>query len=253
MNLLENLAKLGIYDDNSKVYTINNEKTTYLVYTDGSVYSIRNDKLKKMKPVKQKHGYYLVHLHFNGKSYYRWLHRMVAECFIENKDNKPEVNHIDGDKSNNRVENLEWVTCKENIEHAFRSNLRGVGERAANAKLTEKQVRKICEMLEDNYLTMREISEIIGCNYHQVFEIKTKKSWTHVSCDYNFDHYNKFEPNRGANKLSEQDVREICDLIQSKKYTCRYIATLYGVHENAIYLIKSKKCWKDITEKIDFS
>ena len=252
MNLIENLAKLCINENDTKFYTLNNIETGYLVYKDGTVYSTANNKFKRMKPVKQRNGYYLVHLHLNGKSYYRWLHRMVAECFLENKDNKPEVNHKDGDKSNNAVENLEWVTTKENIAHAFRTNLRGVGENASNAKLTEKQVRKICEMLVDNYFTMREISEIIGCAYHQVFEIKSKKSWTHISKDYNFDHYSKFAPNRGANKLTEEEVYEICHLLQSKKYTGRHIASMYGVHENTIYLIKAKGCWKDITEQFDF-
>ena len=253
MSLKKEIAKINIYDDDTKFYKINGVKSTYIVCKDGSIFNTKHNKFKKLKPIKQKNGYYLVHLHLNGKSYYRWLHRIVAECFLENPENKPEVNHKNGIKSDNYVDNLEWVSSKENIEHAFRTNIRGVGEKSSNSILTNKQVKKICEMLEDNELTMREISDFIGCGYHMVFMIKSKKCWNHISDKYDFSNYDKFSPNRGSNKLTEQDVYNICDLIKSKQYTCRDIAKMYGVFENTLYRIKSTKCWNDITEQYDFS
>lgn len=71
--------------------------------------------------VKQKvqQGYSIVHLHKNGKSFYLRVHRLVAVAFIPNPENKPQVNHIDGDKLNNSVDNLEWCSCRENILHKF--------------------------------------------------------------------------------------------------------------------------------------
>lgn len=251
MNLKNELLKIGFYDD-LKRYKINGIETTYIIGDDGSVFNTKHGKLKKLKSVKQKNGYYLIHFHLNGKSYYRWLHRVVAECYLENKENKPEVNHKDGNKSHNYVDNLEWVTSKENINHAFKTNLRGYGEKASNTVLTTKQVKTICEMLEDNQLTMHEIADFIGCTYSMVFMIKSKKCWVQVSEKYNFDHYNKFSMNRGKNKLTEQDVYDICELIQTNKYTCREIAKMYDVFENTIYRIKSKKCWKDITKQFNF-
>ena len=64
-------------------------------------------------------GYYCVNYNINGRIVRRCVHRLVAEAFIPNLDNKPQVNHIDGIKTNNRVDNLEWVTQSENNLHAF--------------------------------------------------------------------------------------------------------------------------------------
>lgn len=73
---------------------------------------------KILKPKKNKQ-YYCVHLCKNGKVYDRKVHRLVAEAFIQNLHNKPYVNHIDGNKINNKVDNLEWVTPLENNLHAY--------------------------------------------------------------------------------------------------------------------------------------
>ncbi len=59
----------------------------------------------------------------NGKNRSHLIHRLVAETFIPNPDNKPEVNHIDGDRHNNKLDNLEWTTKQENMQHAFRTGL----------------------------------------------------------------------------------------------------------------------------------
>lgn len=68
-------------------------------------------------------GYITTTLCENNRSYRFRIHRLVAEAFIPNPDNKPEVNHIDGDKKNNMVENLEWNTYGENLIHAYESRL----------------------------------------------------------------------------------------------------------------------------------
>lgn len=71
-------------------------------------------------------GYFCVNLYkpfSGGKSTCQMVHRLVAEAFIPNPENKPQVNHIDGNKLNNKVENLEWVTASENKYHAVRTGL----------------------------------------------------------------------------------------------------------------------------------
>lgn len=82
------------------------------------------NKEKILKPLKTPNGYYHICLYSNGKRTRESIHRLVAETFIINEFNKPQVNHIDGNKRNNRLENLEWCTCKENTIHAFKNGLR---------------------------------------------------------------------------------------------------------------------------------
>lgn len=72
----------------------------------------------KLTPSKDRYGYLKVTLSVNHKTFYRTVHRLVAETFIPNPDALSQVNHKDGDKTNNRVENLEWVKPRDNVHHA---------------------------------------------------------------------------------------------------------------------------------------
>ena len=72
-----------------------------------------------VKPVVSKDGYLRVRLNSTVKNTMYFVHRLVAQAFIPNPDNRPQVNHIDGNKLNNDVSNLEWVTAKDNIHHAW--------------------------------------------------------------------------------------------------------------------------------------
>lgn len=85
---------------------------TYEVSSLGNVRNIRTGRLLKL--LKHSKGYRRVHLHLNGCRTTYYVHRLVAYQFIPNVSNKPEVNHIDGQKTNNVVQNLEWVTMSEN-------------------------------------------------------------------------------------------------------------------------------------------
>lgn len=87
-------------------------------------------------------GYQRVTLWSGGKKGNRLIHRLVAETFIPNPENKPEVNHKDGDKHNNHVDNLEWSTRKENIDHADSTGLR-TGSVVALLKSNKKLRRPI--------------------------------------------------------------------------------------------------------------
>lgn len=85
---------------------------------------IQKVKGKTLIKAVNRHGYEKLRTNVNGKRTNFIIHREIAKSFIPNPENKPQVNHIDGCKTNNCVSNLEWVTCKENMEHATRTGLR---------------------------------------------------------------------------------------------------------------------------------
>jgi hypothetical protein len=95
----------------------------YHVSISGTVYNITGH-WNPLKHMITKKGYHMVALYKNGKRYYKAVARLVAVVFIPNPENKPEVNHIDGNKDNNNDWNLEWMTTKENIHHAMEHGLR---------------------------------------------------------------------------------------------------------------------------------
>ena len=78
---------------------------------------------KGLLSLNSKHKYQQVHIYQNGKRYIDYAHRLVAEAFIPNPDNKAEVNHINGNKKDNRVSNLQWVSRAENMKHAYDNGL----------------------------------------------------------------------------------------------------------------------------------
>lgn len=95
--------------------------THYSVSTEGRV---RNDETGELKALTERRdGYFKVDLYTDGQRTSKRVSRLVAEGFIPNPDNKPQVNHIDGNKHNNNVENLEWVDNSENMLHAYRNGL----------------------------------------------------------------------------------------------------------------------------------
>ena len=120
----------------------------YAVDVDGKIYNRKTGNALKQRL--NRDGYSVVELWKENKKTVYTVHRFVAKAFIPNPDNRPCVNHKDGNKANNKVENLEWVTYSQNTIHAFELGLMKAkqGEDVHNSVLTEEQVHKICQLME---------------------------------------------------------------------------------------------------------
>ena len=103
---------------------IKNTGGIYFVNELGEVESrFPGKKIHRLKPKKDRAGYHSVTVLEGGKKHSKFVHRLVAEAFLYNQYNKPEVNHINGIKTDNRLQNLEWVTHSENMQHAHDTGL----------------------------------------------------------------------------------------------------------------------------------
>lgn len=120
----------------------------YFVSQDGRVYSSSTDTW--LKPLNNGHGYMQVRLWDNDKRryFFRYIHRLVAQAFIPNPDNKPQVNHKDFNRANNESSNLEWVTRKENVQWSWKAghgveHLKQVQKKSWRKKRTKKQMENL--------------------------------------------------------------------------------------------------------------
>lgn len=119
-------------------------------------------------------GYNQVGLYIDGKQYQLLVHRLVAKAFIDNPDNLPEVNHIDENRLNNSESNLEWVTRSGNARHSIKKFR---GSLAGGAKLNEKDVIVIKQLLREGNLSQVAIASRFGVTNHTIHKIKAGVNW----------------------------------------------------------------------------
>lgn len=165
-----------------------NLKYDYYVNEDGSIYSLISNKTLNWSL--DKDGYAKVRLMSDDNKRHRYsVHRLVLENFnpIDNMD-QLQVNHKDGNKLNNHLSNLEWVTSSENNLHKYKIGLASQkGENNNATHLTEQDVLKIINMLLSHQYTYKEIGQWFNVDEETIGAIKRKKNWKYLTEHIDFN------------------------------------------------------------------
>lgn len=142
---------------------------------------IRNVKTKYIKSqYVSDTGYYMITISKNNKSKPYRVHRLIANNFIENPKKLKEVNHIDGNKLNNDLSNLEWVSHFGNMQHAFSTGLaNNTGVKNGMTKLNERKVREIKELLKQG-ISQYKIAKKYNVSRSAILKIHLNKTWKHL-------------------------------------------------------------------------
>lgn len=143
----------------------------YLICENGNIINKRSGRILKTDPNAK--GYLRVHI--GGKKHF--VHKLVAEKYVPNPFNKPQVNHINGIKTDNRAENLEWVTNQENRHHAVMNGLQLCGEKCNFSKLKEKDVIFI---RNNKNLSFEEMAKMFNVTIGTIKSIINYETWKHL-------------------------------------------------------------------------
>ena len=151
----------------------------YQVSNLGKVKSLKFGKEKYLSITKSSIGYLNTKLQLNKKNKSFLVHRLVAETFIKNEFNKSCVNHINGIKTDNRVENLEWCTHKENTEHSLKNDLIKTGCNHKQSKLSLKDIEYIRKNYKyrDGEFSGKKLSEKFNVSHTCISKIIKNKTY----------------------------------------------------------------------------
>ena len=183
-------------------------------------------------------GYEIVTVYGVG---YR-VHRLVAEAYIPNPENKPEVNHIDGNKLNNHVSNLECVTSKENKIHGWGAGLyTHKGENHYLNVYPDELIHKLCQLLSEG-MRNKDVATKLQLSRDFVSHVKIGTIRKDISSQYNFKVKRK-------NRKSEKTVRAICALIASGGTDHDIISSVENLTKQELHRLRNKLIFKSICDE----
>lgn len=182
------------------------ELPNYAASKCGRIFRISTRREMKQRPIGRSHylGFRACH---NNVATTEFTHVSVARAWLHNPDPeiKTQVNHIDGDKQNPVLDNLEWVSPAENQRHAYDTGLQGRGDKLYNGTLSDDQVHLICKELEEG-AQIKYLADKFCVSKDIISKIRTKSTYFHIVRYYDFNYSWK-------TTLSENTVRWVCERI----------------------------------------
>lgn len=216
----------------------------YLVSNKGRVITKKTGLSRKFRTTWD--GYYDVGLWKKGKKKTIRVHRLIAEAFVPNPKGLKIINHIDGNKKNNHVNNLEWSTVRDNTRHSYLNGLQKSlkGDEHGRSKFTNEQIVQVCELL-DKKTPRKEIAKITGVSVRTIQSISSGVNWVHISKDYDF--FTK----RSEGNYSENDKIKVCNLLE-EGISIPQVAKETGVPVRIIQNVDRGYYWTDISSEYKF-
>lgn len=154
----------------------------YETYVISNLGQVKNTKFNRVIfGTRDSVGYLTFTFRKNGKSIKKRRHRLLAQAFLKNPNNFPEVNHINGIKSDDNLSNLEWCDGKHNIQHAFKLGLNKghKGENSGKSRFTNKDIIKIRQLREEGF-TYNKLAKTFNSSSGYMYHIIKRKYWSHI-------------------------------------------------------------------------
>jgi hypothetical protein len=217
----------------------------YQVSNTGKVRTINwknTGEVREMVIQKDKKGYARISLRVPGRKNSKTfkVHRLVAIHWIDNPENMPEVNHLNFDTMDNRVENLEWATPKTNVEHSIKNGRKTgfIDGKTRIYGMTKEDIEKLRKEYYASGMTQKQGAEHYGIKYGSFQQIVYGRSWAGVG--------GLEERKPKLKRLTEEQVRHIRSTYDPKKMSTQKWSEYFGVPKTTLWHIVNRTVWKHI-------